>query len=302
MPGPFWPLIRFIGNAAKARNQMLGKLAKPWSESRCQHCDGPLVTHRERQEGFCSKLSCRGPCFKAMASIAREAVRKRREARDKFALNVAKLLKSELDAGAFSGDKLLIVVPSLQAEITQLSSEQIGKFQNHLQHVVAEASEQIEDENNRNTIRDTLYFMDKSNTSLAIINACTTCRGACCMQGAGHAFLRSEEIAKRFLDEPELTPESVMDQYLSFIPEFSYEGSCVYHGAEGCILPRQIRSSTCNQFQCVGIVDALPAISDSPSTATLVAATIGDICTRAALMQPDGTRQEFSIEQNIIDV
>ena len=281
---------------------MLSKPTNPWSESRCQHCDGPLVNHRERREGFCARLPCRVPCFKAMASRARETERKRREARDKFASKVADLLKSRPNVEASSGDNLLIVVPSLQVEITRLSSERVGEFQAHLQHVVSEANALIEDESKQDTIRDTSYFMDKLNTSLAIVNACTTCRGACCLQGAGHAFIRSEEIAKRFLDEPELTSESVIDQYLSFIPEVSYEGSCVYHGAEGCVLPRQIRSSTCNQFHCAGIVDALPAISDSPSTATLVAATIGDMCTRAALMQSDGTRQEFSIEQSVIDV
>ncbi|MEY4750592.1 MAG: hypothetical protein RIQ60_2806 [Pseudomonadota bacterium] len=39
-------------------------------------------------------------------------------------------------------------------------------------------------------------------------------------------------------------------KYLSFLPEFSQEGGCIYQRADGCALPRGLRGDTCNSYVC----------------------------------------------------
>lgn len=43
--------------------------------------------------------------------------------------------------------------------------------------------------------------------------------------------------------------------YSSFLPEKSYDESCVFQGPVGCTLPGEIRSVTCNRFLCEPIIN-----------------------------------------------
>jgi hypothetical protein len=55
----------------------------------------------------------------------------------------------------------------------------------------------------------------------------------------------------RYLEEyPGLQPPEVLDAFLSRVEESTSEDSCVYHGENGCSLPRHMRSGTCNGFEC----------------------------------------------------
>ena len=41
--------------------------------------------------------------------------------------------------------------------------------------------------------------------------------------------------------------------YLGKLGGTTYRGSCIYHGAAGCELPREMRSDTCNGFYCADL-------------------------------------------------
>jgi hypothetical protein len=41
-----------------------------------------------------------------------------------------------------------------------------------------------------------------------------------------------------------------MALYADAVPERSVERSCVFHGEQGCALPRELRSHTCNSYFC----------------------------------------------------
>lgn len=270
------------------------------SQESCQHCDGPLTTHRERREKYCGKIQCRGPYIKQAHAAAKAAKENERAVRDRHADCVRELLNHCAEEPLRQADDTrLIVVPSLEANVVKQPQERIDEFRDNLEDAASRALSEIRTDIHREMLQNTFSPTDVGDVNLAIINACTTCRGKCCLQGAGHAFLKSTELAKRLLDEPEQTPETLVEDYMSRVPEYAYEGSCLFHGAEGCVLPREVRSSTCNSFRCTGIVDALPFASTSE--ATVVAAVDGLVCTRAGLMQSDGVRTEFDVQQDVED-
>ena len=82
--------------------------------------------------------------------------------------------------------------------------------------------------------------------------ACGACRGACCTLGAStDAFLTPDELRRARAALGEAGRAALRDAYLSRLPEVSVEGSCVFHGAVGCTLPREIRAGICNGFVCL---------------------------------------------------
>jgi hypothetical protein len=86
---------------------------------------------------------------------------------------------------------------------------------------------------------------------MALNAACIACQGDCCLQGGTrHAFVKKELIDYFRWRDPQAGPETIIAAYLAQLPEQSISGSCVYHGAQGCTLPRDLRANICNSFQC----------------------------------------------------
>ena len=96
---------------------------------------------------------------------------------------------------------------------------------------------------------------------------CGMCRGACCVNGADHAYLKPGTLAAQLEDGAD--PQPLIAAYLSHVPKRGYVGSCIYHGAEGCGLPREMRSTTCRRHFCTGLhgLRATPAAPASTEEA-----------------------------------
>ncbi|MFV0358157.1 hypothetical protein [Tropicimonas sp.] len=85
----------------------------------------------------------------------------------------------------------------------------------------------------------------------ALNAACIACGGHCCLLGLFRmAFLTEKDIARFRADNPAMTRDEIRAAYIGRIPERSVRNSCLYHGATGCALPREMRALTCNRWQC----------------------------------------------------
>ncbi len=88
-----------------------------------------------------------------------------------------------------------------------------------------------------------------------LLGACSACRGACCKSGAEHAYLTKHTMLHYLHVHPDSTLEQIVNAYLAaLVPETMSRG-CIYQHAEGCSLPRAMRSVTCNQFYCEPLYD-----------------------------------------------
>ena len=52
---------------------------------------------------------------------------------------------------------------------------------------------------------------------------------------------------------PDKDADEILADYLSYIPEVSYEESCIYHTDSGCALPPDMRSEVARAFYCEGL-------------------------------------------------
>ena len=84
----------------------------------------------------------------------------------------------------------------------------------------------------------------------SLLAVCGTCRGACCKWGEDHAYLTRAVLSRVKAERRIASDASLLQAYLDRVPESSRQGSCIYHGEDGCALPRSMRSETCNRFVC----------------------------------------------------
>ena len=52
---------------------------------------------------------------------------------------------------------------------------------------------------------------------------------------------------------PDKDADEILTDFLLYVPEVSYEGSCIYHTDSGCALPPEMRSEVSRSFYCEGL-------------------------------------------------
>jgi hypothetical protein len=135
-----------------------------------------------------------------------------------------------------------LTVPAYDGRVEPLSTARRRAFAAHLRKIIAEAFAEPAPR-----VRAT-----SSNTVplAATQAACATCRGQCCSHGGEHAYLDEDTIRRVVRARPELGAGGVAALYRARLAQESFAGSCVFHGAQGCRLPRELRSDLCNDFYC----------------------------------------------------
>lgn len=262
----------------------------------CRNCGADLKTHQQRREEFCSHARCRPASMAYLLQKAKEHKQREADARDANDIHLLiRACKNDNVSLAASNKAILLVVPDNQYSVVKQTEERKNEFLAHLEQIMQGALELIANVEEHESIQaGHEYRAVQQETSLPVINACSTCRGVCCFRGKGHAFLTKDLFAWRMLNEVDVSPEAQIEDYMSRIPEYAYENSCVYHGPEGCVLPREIRGSICNSFLCTGITDGLRRAKNR-DTCGSIAITETDGVQRVGLSNADGSRTEISL-------
>jgi hypothetical protein len=122
---------------------------------------------------------------------------------------------------------------------------------------------------------------------LVLINACAICKGSCCTHGGEYdAYLKVDTLLHYMHQHPEMHERQVLEKYLSYLPEKTYEGSCVYHTEVGCVLPHDMRAEACNSFACDGLVEIEKHVLESKSTRFFIVAMEGKDILRSNFSDP----------------
>lgn len=95
--------------------------------------------------------------------------------------------------------------------------------------------------------------------------ACALCKGWCCKGGGEHGYLDERTMARVRAARPELDARAVIRLYVDRVPRQGYDGSCIFHGAEGCTLDRSLRSDVCNSYFCSALGNFVTAADDAAS-------------------------------------
>ncbi len=112
-------------------------------------------------------------------------------------------------------------------------------------------------------------------------SACATCRGDCCTGGTDHAHLDVDSLARVRVSYGWDTFADVMGAYVAHLPRVHFKGSCVYHGTQGCTLPRDMRADICNRHLCGALAQLTRAI-DAGDRPPFIAVAVSPMAPRRA--------------------
>lgn len=227
---------------------------------RCQVCDG-TISLRQAAEMTCERSECQQTILRQQARRwrkQREADRQREKA--ELLLRLVALRGEKFQSlGRDDPEAYMpVVLPARTSSLSELPSERRDAFAEHLRKTVQRAFDGGEAAAERavaasETASENDVLPAGELTILG--NACGTCGGHCCREGATDAFVDTQTVDTYRATHPQKNAEEICDDFLSYIPDVTYEGGCVYQSETGCALPREMRADICRSYYCHGLKD-----------------------------------------------
>lgn len=215
----------------------------------CPFCKTRITIHQTFNPGHCGTPDCRHRHAAAAAKLRNEAKikldRKRRDAALRQGEEARPAIAAALEADPDA--ILMAIVPYQNNPIVPLPTAARDAFLAHLEMTVAAAHRTATQSMSQEPIEP-----PQVRTPRAVEEAgCMACQGSCCREGRDtHAFLSQSCLEDIVRANPVLSADDVMAVYVGAIPEMSVENACIYQTGQGCNLPRNWRSETCNAFKC----------------------------------------------------
>jgi hypothetical protein len=146
-------------------------------------------------------------------------------------------------------DTLSVMVPRNDKVAVPISRERVRRLCKHLIVTLRELRIMKDPEHSVSPLRPE----PEGFAARVARTACSLCKGWCCTNGADHAFLHQGTIARVHRARLALDVRTVLRLYIDRVPEVGCEGSCIFHGKQGCTLDRSLRSDVCNSYFCGGL-------------------------------------------------
>lgn len=219
----------------------------------CTCCGIPINVHQKINPGHCGSMECN---FKHAQVASRRHARRRKDERDRWVdaalLREAEAIQRASDLLHAEPDAVLIATLPFQDEpVVPLPQDAREAFAAHIREVVTAAFEDV----NQASVDEAVEPPSLKTPTPVEAAGCTACQGTCCALGRQfRAFLGKSAIENLIRTKSDLSMPEVIDRYVAAIPDESVEDACVYQSAEGCVLPRDWRSDTCNTYRCGPLV------------------------------------------------
>ena len=195
----------------------------------------------------------------------------------------------------------LVIIPTGKTVPIVTSRKRIEKYFLHLQAIITEAGEY---ENADHVARDQykngfkrIEDDKKLQSNLPLLELsdrlCIMCKGGCCCSGQEHAYLSTFNMRLLMDKKPEWTGEDIFNLYSEKISHEIMQNSCINNTAEGCALPRELRSDVCNSYYCYPLAEYQKEMQASKKLLSVVA---------VQRESSNWDKQKQNIENNISNV
>jgi hypothetical protein len=215
---------------------------------KCVVCHRTLAA-RQAAHKTCDGAQCRE---RYLQQTIREAAERELQEYRRQADEIRKQM-TDRDGAPVPASVPLAILPSNDLPLVRLPEERKGALREHLGAIIAEAFAEAGDGAGGERGASEGMPVESPVVEAALIGACALCRGRCCQDGGNQAYLTAGTIRRYIAAHPEQDGEAVLAEYLAYVPEVSYEGSCIYHSESGCALPREMRSEISLEFLCEGV-------------------------------------------------
>jgi hypothetical protein len=217
----------------------------------------------------------------ALVSCGEKAEARRRK-REQLKRQLARFFAPEAPEGF-----AVALLPSNDWRIGNLPEKRRRAFRDHLTRLISQAAQPADATSSTGTTSGPSCAPGENPTAdepPVSGRACATCGGRCCQPGREHAFQTTDDVRRYMTAHPEQRPRHLLASYLSRLPTRSYRDSCVYHAEAGCVLPREMRAATCNDFQCEEIAELHEDLSGASFRRGIAVALCDDEVVRTAFI------------------
>ena len=253
----------------------------------CEFCGVELTPHQGLSSGICDKPQCHEQMIER---VGQELIdRKRKENAEKlekvFTAAGPLVEKAAEEIGAEGDDFVRCKLPYQGNGMVALDEERKQAFEKHVRWITDRAfTEDIQD-------RDLSYREDLERDQHDVLDtACSACRGGCCATAGDAAFLQDEDIKRWRQRNPDGTKEQVVDEYLNMLPDEVIAEGCVFQGANGCVMPRSMRSDQCHTFYCKSLKTLQEELMESQHGRTVFVADQNQLPVSVTGWSPDTGR------------
>jgi len=225
-------------------------LVIPHRPNHCSICGRALNVHQAVRGGTCDAQEC-------VAAAMRRTVVKRHADQLAAMEAVATQWLNDLPARTQLKDIAIVALQGYEPALEAVPTTQLEALRAHIREMIS-AAVAIGSERERVDLRvadDARSAALTTQPDAALVAACTACSGFCCRSGGSRAYIDGHTIDRVRSQRPDLSDADVVAVYVDAIPQQHVAKSCVFHGSEGCALPRDLRSQTCNEFYCRPVVN-----------------------------------------------
>ena len=243
----------------------------------CRHCHRPL-TFEQQPESICGDPACHAAAEEIRLTRANEYLRA-------VSQQLYQLARERVGPEAEAATVTLL--PSFRSPLSELPPIRRAVFATELDRLLA----LLESEGQVTEAPGTALPASPTDPDVMAVasRGCSGCKGYCCQTGGTHAFITIRTLRRIRSAQPDLTTAQIREAYLSRLGGMTYQNSCVFHGEQGCKLPGEIRSDTCNNYWCSGQHGFFRAAT--PPVRTVMAWPEEDGSLSVALVEPSQTRE-----------
>lgn len=259
-------------------------------------CGKAIDEYLPRTQRYCSDKNCMWKYFDRIRRQIRDSRENLKHKRENLNQKVYEL---QSDAAKTAGiknpeDFKPVAIPINVRNIRPLPEKRRLVFCERLKQLIDQAATKQRSSTNltNDSAKRKKYDARMQSTELRSIlnNACAICKGSCCLHGEDHAYLQVDTLLDYMNQHPDFQQNQVFDEYLFYLPNKTYEDSCVYHTELGCALPQYMRSESCDLFACDGLAEIEEHAINTKSTSFFIAAMEGKNVLRSVFIEANQIR------------
>jgi hypothetical protein len=220
---------------------------------RCPICDKSITGREAPTNETCAAWRCRRTYREQQRAYhhqKKERFQQQYERRFAQATRVRDT-KAETEGVEVPNSYVTVIVPVNRTPLVPLPRKRRSRFAKKLIQLAETALEEPSPEP-----ASGLYSEEEESWALPILgSACAICQGRCCLKGGTHAHLDVATICRYLNQHPAASSRDILAAYCRLLARETYRNSCVFHAAVGCTLPRQMRSATCRNTICSGLIE-----------------------------------------------
>ena len=170
-----------------------------------------------------------------------------------------------------------VIVPSNARRLVPVTPDRVSRLREHLVNAIRDAA-------HLRTLPSPFSMPPTGFAAKVAHTACSLCRGRCCQNGGDDAYLEEHTMARVRQERPGLNADALLQLYSERVPVLAYQGSCLFHGQQGCTLDRSLRADICNSYFCRGLGTYIT--DREPEAPRIVIAGEGDAMRTSAVLVP----------------